>query len=130
MALNDTLANVLSQLNNAIQVGKTQVVTNTSSKVITTVLQLMKSNGYIGDVEEVEDSKGNYYKITLVGKLNKCGVVKPRFAVKLEDFEKYERRFLPARGFGFLFVSTNKGILTHVQAKEQGVGGRLLGFCY
>ena len=63
MVLNDTLANVLSQLNNAVTVSKNFVVTNTSAKLISTVLNIMKSAGYLAEVEEVEDSKGNYYNI-------------------------------------------------------------------
>jgi len=29
-----------------------------------------------------------------------------------------------------LIISTSKGLLTNVQAREQGVGGRLLAFVY
>lgn len=130
MALNDTLAMVLSRIDNAIKVGKTQVETTVSSKLIFGVLSLMNEAGYIEKIEEVEDSKGNYYIISLVGTLNKCGVIKPRFSVQLEDYEKYETRYLPAKGFGFLIISTNQGLLTHVQAKEKNLGGRLISYCY
>ena len=130
MTMNDTLASVLSQMNNAISVEKSGVVTNISAKLITKVLAIMQENGYINNVETVEDSKGNSYKITFSGKLNKCGSIKPRFSVKLSDFEKFEKRYLPARGFGFLIVSTSQGIMTHDEAKEKGIGGRLISFCY
>ena len=130
MALNDTLAMVLSQIDNAIKVGKETVTTSTSSKLIFQVLSIMKDHGYIGEIEEIQDSKGNYYKISFVGKLNKCGVIKPRFSVKLEDFEKFEQRYLPAKGFGFLIVSTNHGLLTHEAAKEKHLGGRLICYYY
>jgi len=130
MTMNDTLASVLSQINNAISVEKSGVVTNISAKLITKVLAIMQENGYINNVEIIQDSKGDYYKIDFNGKLNKCGSIKPRFSVKLSDFEKFEKRYLPARGFGFLIVSTSQGIMTHVEAKEKGIGGRLISFCY
>jgi small subunit ribosomal protein S8 len=130
MTLNDTLANVLSQIDNATKVQKTIVITNVSAKLIKKVLEIMKAQGYVDNVEEIEDSKGNYYRIMLSGKLNKCGPIKPRFAVKYSDFEKFEKRYLPAKGFGFLIVSTNQGLLTHYDAKEKGIGGRLISYCY
>ncbi len=130
MALNDTLANVLSQLYNATKVQNEIVVTNVSAKLIKKVLAIMQAQGYIDNVEEIEDSKGNYYRIVLSGKLNKCGAIKPRFAIKYTDFEKFEKRYLPAKGFGFLIISTSQGLLTHYEAKEKGIGGRLISYCY
>ncbi len=130
MALNDTLANVLSQIYNATKVQKDIVITNVSAKLIKKVLAIMQDQGYIDNVEEIEDSKGNVYRIVLSGKLNKCGAIKPRFAIKCSDFEKFEKRYLPAKGFGFLIVSTSQGLLTHYEAKEKGIGGRLISYCY
>lgn len=130
MAQNDTLATILSQITNAIKIGRSSVTTNVSSRLIKQTLAIMQDEGYIGDVEEIEDSKGNYLEISLIGRLNACGVIKPRFAVKLDDFEKFEKRYLPAKDFGLLFVSTNKGLMTHMSAKEQNLGGRLIGYCY
>lgn len=130
MSNNDVLASVLSQLNNAVKVGKPSITTSISSKVIKRVLEIMQGAGYIAGFEEVVDVKGNYLNISLNGKLNKCGVIKPRFAINLSNFEKFEKSYLPAKGFGFLIVSTNKGLMTHVEAKEQNVGGKLISYCY
>lgn len=130
MTLNDPLANVLSQINNAVKVGKLDVTTNQGGKLVTRVLSLMKENGYLDDVQVVEDERGDYCKVKINTSLNKCGVIKPRFAIKIDDFEKFEKRFLPAKGFGFLLVSTNKGLMIHTQAKELGIGGRLMSYFY
>ncbi len=130
MSLNDTLASVLSQINNANRVGKTSITTKFSSKLTKQVLDIMKDAGYIGEVEEIVDQKGNYLVIQLTGTVNNCGVIKPRFAIKFSDFEKFEKRFLLAKGFGFIIVSTNQGLLTHTQAKEKNIGGKLISFCY
>ena len=130
MSLNDTLASVLSQIDNANRVGKTTVTTQFSSKLTKQVLAIMKDAGYIGEVEEIIDQKGNYLIIQLSGTLNKCGVIKPRFAIQKANFEKFEKRFLPAKGFGFIIISTNEGLMTHNQAKEKNIGGKLISFCY
>lgn len=130
MSLNDPMANVLSKIDNYERTGKKEVITKDNSKVIKKVLELMNDQGFIGGFEEVEDSKGNMLRINLLGNINKTGVIKPRFAVKKEDFEKWEKRYLPARDFGILVVSTSQGIMTHYEAKEKGIGGRLLSYCY
>ena len=89
----------------------------------------MKDNKYIGDFEETGIIKKSL-KINLIGNLNKCGVIKPRYSVKKDDIEKYEKRFLPAKDFGFIVVSTSQGVMTHSEAKEKQIGGKLLAYCY
>ena len=130
MSVNDTLANVLSQMDNANKVGKKVLITNFSSTLIKKVLAIFTESGYLGEVTEIVDQKGNYLSLALTGMLNKCGVIKPRFAVTADNFEKFEKRFLPAKGFGILVVSTNKGLMTHLEAKEKNIGGKLICYCY
>ena len=76
------------------------------------------------------DKLGGKIRIQLLGKINKCGVVSPRFAVAKSDYSLWERRFLPAVGIGILVVSTSKGIMTHTDAEKLNEGGRLLGYVY
>ncbi len=130
MTQNDPVADALSKIDNYEKSGKREVVTRDNSKVIKKVLELMNDHGYIGDYEEVEDSKGDILKVNLLGNINEAGVIKPRFAVKKEEFEKWEKRFLPAKDFGILVLTTSEGIMTHYSAKEKGIGGRLLAYCY
>ena len=130
MSLNDPLANVLSKLSNATKIGKFEVIVDNNSKLIRKVLSIMNDANYIQEIQEIKDSKGDFLKITLSGNLNNCGVIKPRFAVKIEDYEKFEKRFLLAKNFGFLLVSTNHGLMTHKEAKDKKLGGKLISFCY
>ena len=107
--------------------GKKIVVTKDNSNLIKGILQIMQDGGYIGGYEETQDSKGNVLSINLIGAVNNCGVIKPRFQIGLDQFERFEKRYLPAFGFGFLIVSTNKGIMTHEQAIKKNLGGKLNG---
>ena len=127
--LQDTLATVLSTIKNAEKVGKRECITK-ASKEVKNVLELMHKNGYIGGYEFVDDGRQGKFKIELKGRIIDCNVVKPRFAVKIDEFEKWEKRFLPAREFGLLILSTPKGIIDHKKAKEIGIGGRLMAFVY
>ena len=130
MSLNDPLANVLSFINNYERLGKKEVLTNNNSKLIRQVLSVMQDEGLIGSYEEIEDGRGNMLKIHLIGSLNNCGVIKPRHTVKVEDLEKFEKSYLPAMDFGALIISTNKGIMSNKEAKNQNLGGTLISFAY
>ncbi len=129
MTNNDQLASVLSHILNYERVGKQQVITICNSKLIRGVLTMMQDRGYLGGHEEIQDVKGNTLVINLIGAVNKCGVIKPRFKIGKNQYERYEKRYLPSKDFGFLIISTNQGLLTHVEAKEKGIGGTLIAYC-
>jgi small subunit ribosomal protein S8 len=130
MALNDTLSNALSHILNCEKVGKKKCIIKNASKLITKVLDILKQHKYVGDYKVIETTKGRFIELSLTGAINKCGSIKPRFPVKKTDYEKFEKRYLPAKNFGILIVSTNKGIMTHNQAIKEGLGGKLLAYCY
>lgn len=128
--LNDILANTLSKILNAEKKSRNEVLVKPSSKIVKQVLDIMRDNLYIGSYVEISDGKGNVLKINLIGKINKCNVIKPRHSVKIDMFERFEKRFLPAKDFGIIIISTNKGIMTLEEARQKKVGGRLLAYCY
>ncbi len=128
--LNDPLAAAMAKIMNAEKVGKREVVIRPSSSLLKRVLTLLQEQNYIGSFEEVLDGNVAHLKINLLGNINKCGVIKPRFSTKRLEYEKWEKRYLPARDFGVIVVSTPHGVMTHIQAKEKNTGGKLLAFCY
>lgn len=130
MAMNDTLAAALSAIMNAERISRTEAAIFPASRIIKEVLNVMRNSFYIGSLKEIKDSKGNSLKVELLGKINKCGAIKPNFSVALGNYEKFEKRFLPAKDFGIIIVTTNKGIMTYTEAKEKKLGGRLLAYCY
>lgn len=69
-------------------------------------------------------------KIQIIGTLNKCAVIKPRFSVKKDGYEKFEKRYLPAKDVGVIIVSTSQGMITHTEAKKKGLGGSLVAYFY
>ncbi len=126
----DPLADALSTIKNAESTGKPECTIRPASKVIGSVLKVMKDKGYIGDFEFIEDGKSGVFKVQLKGKINKCGVIRPRHAVKNTEFEAWEKRFLPAKGFGSIILTTPNGVMTHSEARENGLGGQLLAYVY
>ena len=128
--LNDPIANVMSAILSYEATGKRELSINPVSKIIRRTLAIMQEGGYVGELEDLSPGRGGFGKLNLLGNVNKCGVIKPRFSVKSQDFIKFEKRYLPASGVGILIVSTSKGLMTHEQAREQGIGGRLVAYCY
>lgn len=55
-----------------------------SSKVVIKFLQVMQKNGYIGEFEVVDDHRSGKIVVELIGRINKCGVISPRFDVEVK----------------------------------------------
>ena len=128
--LNDPLANALSIILNSEKIRKTDCLIKPISNLIKSVLDIMRDHHFRGSFKEIEDGRGNANRINLLGALNKCGAIKPRYSVEMSEYEKFEKRYLPAKDFGIIIVSTSSGILTHKEARKKGIGGRLLAYCY
>ena len=126
----DTLARALSAMRNAEIKGKAEILLAPSSKVILKVMEILKAEGYVTDYSVEDNKKGGIVKVTLAGKINNIGVIKPRYPIRAQDFEKFEQRYLPAKDFGRIILSTSKGCITHIQAKEKKLGGVLLAYVY
>ena len=130
MTLNDPLANVMSHILNSESKGKKECLISPSSTMVLRILSILKENQYIGDFEKVSSLRGGVIKINLIGNINKCGVIKPRFSFTRDNYEMFEKRYLPAKGFGLFIVTTSKGIMSHKEALEKNVGGKFLVYCY
>ena len=128
--LHDPLADAFSVIKNAERAGKKNVMLKPASKLIGICLRLLQANGYIGEFEYVDDGRSGKFKVQLLGRINKCGAIKPRSPIKAKKIEGIEKRYLPAINFGIIIVSTSKGVMIHSDAKKQNIGGRLLAYVY
>ena len=121
----DIISDVLNQIMNAKRAGKKEIVVTRQSKLLLELLKLGKKHGYIDDFKAEEG-----LKIKFSENLNKCQAIKPRFNVKIEEIEDKIKRFLLARNFGMLVISTSKGLITHQEAYEKNIGGALIAYFY
>ena len=130
MSLNDSIANALSKIKNAENVGKSTCEIFPISNLLKETLSILQEEGYVGSFEINKDNRGETIVLNLLGKINNCGAIKPRSAITLDLYEKFEKRYLPARNFGVLLISTSQGLMIHNKAKDKKIGGKLIAYCY
>jgi small subunit ribosomal protein S8 len=123
----DTVADALNMMKNAGRAGKENVEVMKMSNLLIEVLKIMKQKNAIKKYKI--NPKKKSVEITL-GEIAECRAIKPRFTVQKDEIEKYKRRYLPARGIGTIIISTNKGLMTHEEAEEEGIGGCLIAYFY
>ncbi|XP_047601122.1 40S ribosomal protein S15a-like, partial [Lutra lutra] len=126
----NVLADALKSINSAEKRGRRQVLTRPCSKVIVRFLTVMMRHGYIGKFEILDDHRVGKIVVNLTGRLNKCGVISPRFDVQLKDLEKWQNNLLLSRQFGVIVLTTSAGIMDHEEERRKHTGGKILGFFF
>jgi small subunit ribosomal protein S8 len=125
----NTIADACCALKNAERARKTEVKISPASKVLQQIFRIFQRNAYIGEFERYDDGRQGKFKIALLGKINECrGLI--RLNYKVNQFEKLERKLLPAPGLGTIILTTNQGIMTMKEAEEKGIGGHTLCYVY
>jgi len=125
----DLLAENLNKIKIYESLGREECVVS-STALIRNVLLTLKANGYVTEIEEVKEGKFKVIKVMLANKINSIGVVRPRHAVNVNDYQKYEKRYIPSKDFGLLIISTPQGIMSNRDAKIKKIGGRLIAYVY
>jgi|SRR5208283_5135907 len=130
MASNNVLGNLFATIYNNEVRNKKECLAIPASKLASAILRSMQKNKYIGEFEFIDDGIAGKFKIQLLGRINKCGVISPRYSVRKNGFTRWERQYLPAVGVGILIVSTPLGVMSHSEAQDKKLGGRLVGYVY
>lgn len=126
----DPLADALAKIKAYEERGRKEVILQPTSNVIENVLATLQKTHYLGEVERIEDGRGGKFKVQLLGRINKCAVIRPRYPIGTREFVKFEKQYLPAAGFGILVLTTPEGVMSQVEAHDRGIGGRLLAYVY
>ncbi|KAJ8783938.1 hypothetical protein J1605_008981 [Eschrichtius robustus] len=122
----NVLADALNSINNAEKRGRCQVLIRPCSEVIVRFLTVMMKHGYFGEFEITDDHRDGKIVVNLTGRLNKCGVISPRFDVRLKDLEKWQNKLLLSRQFAFIVLTTSAGIMDHKKQDENTQEGKSL----
>lgn len=127
----DSIADMLTRIRNANMV-KHQIVEIPATKMSRAIAIILKNEGFIENFEIYNENISQYLLLSLKYK----GQSRERVITKIKRISKPGLRVyansktLPRvlDGLGIAILSTSKGVMTNIQAKELGVGGEVL--CY
>ena len=129
--VNDTISDMLTRIRNATMV-KHQVVQIPSTKMSLAIAKILKDEGFIDDFEGYVENKKNYVLLSLkyLGKSRKSVISKIERVSKpgLRVYSNSKELPRVLNDLGIAILSTSKGVMTNVKAKELGIGGEVL--CY
>jgi small subunit ribosomal protein S8 len=127
----DTISDMLTRIRNAHMV-KHQIVQIPSTKMSLAIAEILKSEGYIEDFENYEENERKYLLISLkyIGQSRKPVISKIERVSKpgLRVYSNAKKLPKVLDNLGIAIISTSKGVMTNLKAKELGVGGEVL--CY
>ena len=130
MPAKNIIPNLFSTIYNCELRRKKECVISPTSNLAREVLRILQKYGYIGEFEHIDDGRGGKFRVQLLGKIVKCGSITPRYSIQKTEYNIWERKYLPSFSYGMLIVSTPKGVTSQIEARKQGLGGKLLGYIY
>ena len=127
--MTDPIADMLTRIRNALMVRK-ETVEIPASKMKKEIARILLEEGYVSNVEFVEDGYNGKLLITLkyAGGRSVIGGLQRVSKPGLRTYSGAENMPKVLGGYGIAIVTTNQGIMTDKQAKRQNVGGEVL--CY
>lgn len=126
----DTLSNALVSIKNASMRAKDKVEVK-YSKIVESVLKVLKNEGYISNYKVVKNDKENkqFIRITLKYTSNKVPMFsgfKRMSKSSRRMYRSYEEFPRIKNAYGINIISTSKGVMTDREAKKEKVGGEVL----
>lgn len=132
MSMTDPIADFLTRIRNANMVYH-ETVEVPASKIKRDIAEILKREGFVRDVEYIEDDKQGIIRVFLKYGKDKQRVItglkrisKPglRSYVKADDVPKV------LNGLGIAIISTSNGVITDKQACAQKIGGEVLAYVW
>jgi len=127
MSMSDPIANMLTNIRNAMQ-AKQETVDIPASKMIGRILEIFKQDGYVEDFRLLKNNAQGTYKVYLKYVNKKAGIIGvervSRSGLRIYNRGKEIPRVL--NGLGTAVVSTSKGVITDREARKLNVGGEII----
>ena len=127
----DTISDMLTRIRNATMV-KHQIVQIPVTKMSVAITSILKDEGYIEDFENYQEDAIKYLLLSLKynGKSRKPVICEIKRVSKpgLRVYAKSKELPKVLDNLGIAIISTSKGVMTNLKAKQLGIGGEVL--CY
>ena len=132
MQITDAIADMLTRIRNASS-AKHESVDVPSSNLKKDIAHILLDEGYIKNMEIIDDGKQGLIRIALKYAANKQNVITGIKRISKPGLRVYANKDeLPKvlGGLGVALISTSKGIMTDRKARAEGVGGEVLAFIW
>ena len=131
MQITDTIADLLTRIRNA-SAAKHESVDIPASNIKKAIANILLEEGYVQEVQVIEDNKQGIIRITLkyVDKKSVISGLKRISKPGLRVYADCENLPKVLNGLGIVLVSTSKGVMTDKKAREAGVGGEVLAYVW
>ncbi|MED3661724.1 30S ribosomal protein S8 [Ureibacillus sp. FSL K6-8385] len=132
MTMTDPIADMLTRIRNANMVGHEKLEVP-ASKIKREIAEILKREGFIRDVEYIEDNKQGILRIFLkYGKNNERVITGLKRISKpgLRVYAKTDEIPKVLNGLGIAILSTSQGVLTDKEARAKKVGGEVLAYVW
>jgi len=128
MSLSDPIADMLTRIRNASRVGR-QDVSIKANRICQGVAEVLKEEGYILGYDRIDDGKQGLLRVALKYTPDGAPVINTIERVSKPGCRVYNgKENLPRvmGGLGVAIVSTNKGVMSDRQCRQENVGGELI----
>lgn len=132
MVMTDPIADMLTRIRNANMV-RHESVEFPASRMKREIAEILKREGFIRDAEFIEDNKQGIIRIFLKYGANNEKVITGLKRISKPGLRVYVKaNEIPRvlRGLGIALLSTNKGVLTDKEARQQKVGGEVIAYIW
>ena len=132
MHITDAIADMLTRVRNASS-AKHETVDIPASNIKKDIARILLDEGYVKNVELIEDDKQGLIRISLKYSVNKQNVITGIKRISKPGLRVYANKDeLPKvlGGLGVAVISTSRGIMTDKKARAEGVGGEVLAFIW
>ena len=132
MSMTDPIADLLTRIRNA-NLAHHEVVEIPASKIKKSIAEILKSEGFIRDVEYIDDNKQGVIRVFLKYGQDRNRVITGIKRISKPGLRKYAKaEELPKvlNGLGIAIISTSAGVITDKEARSKQVGGEVLAYVW
>ena len=132
MTMSDPIADMLTRIRNANMV-RHEKLEVPASNLKKEIAEILKREGFIRDVEYVEDSKQGIIRIFLKYGQNDERVITGLKRISKPGLRVYAKTNEVPRvlnGLGIALVSTSQGLVTDKEARAKQIGGEIIAYVW
>lgn len=132
MTMSDPIADMLTRIRNANMV-RHEKLEVPASNLKKEIAEILKREGFVRDVEYVEDSKQGIIRIFLKYGQNNERVITGLKRISKPGLRVYAKTNEVPRvlnGLGIALISTSQGLVTDKEARSKQVGGEVVAYVW